>query len=247
MDPFSPDQSRNVRPSRLLAGASADCTWLRRSARSQYSSSRASDFTATCATASTSATLSYTARSPRPQPLPLPHRPLVAPPHSPATDSVPSASSLPLPSGVVSVTGLTPLLAFLWANAATLPPEFRVGLAIFYCAPTALSSGVALVREARFFFRCPLLTAPASHSLPNARRPCSLLRARSRRRRIKQQPRPRLPTLTGLAVPPSPPSQAAGNAGLALLLSLLSNLIVRSRPPARRPPCLRVPSCPAAP
>lgn len=35
----------------------------------------------------------------------------------------------------------------MWANADGLAPEFRVGLALFYCVPTPLSSAVAIARE----------------------------------------------------------------------------------------------------
>eukprot|EP00242_Pyramimonas_sp_CCMP2087_P003011 CAMPEP_0198228728 /NCGR_PEP_ID=MMETSP1445-20131203/113750_1 /TAXON_ID=36898 /ORGANISM="Pyramimonas sp., Strain CCMP2087" /LENGTH=413 /DNA_ID=CAMNT_0043909147 /DNA_START=295 /DNA_END=1536 /DNA_ORIENTATION=- len=51
--------------------------------------------------------------------------------------------------GFVAILGLTPLVGFLPLEIPFQPKEFRVGLAIFCCVPTTLTSGVTLATQAK--------------------------------------------------------------------------------------------------
>jgi len=51
--------------------------------------------------------------------------------------------------GVVSILLLTPIIGALIAVRLPLEPAFQIGLALFCCMPTTLSSGIALTGQAR--------------------------------------------------------------------------------------------------
>ncbi|SVE15819.1 uncharacterized protein METZ01_LOCUS468673, partial [marine metagenome] len=51
--------------------------------------------------------------------------------------------------GVLSILFVTPLLGALIAGQAPVDANFRLGLALFCCMPTTLSSGIALTNQAR--------------------------------------------------------------------------------------------------
>lgn len=56
--------------------------------------------------------------------------------------------------GITSILLITPLIALAVLRLPLQPPELALGLAVFCCMPTALSSGVALttVRGGGFMY-----------------------------------------------------------------------------------------------
>ena len=51
--------------------------------------------------------------------------------------------------GTVAILGITPVIGAWLAFQLPLAPEFQMGLALFCCMPTTLSSGIALTGQAR--------------------------------------------------------------------------------------------------
>ena len=51
--------------------------------------------------------------------------------------------------GLVAILLITPLLGFLSQKIPFEPKEFRVGLTLFICMPTTLTSGVTMVTSVR--------------------------------------------------------------------------------------------------
>ena len=51
--------------------------------------------------------------------------------------------------GSVSILFITPVVGALLAFQTPLAPSFQIGLALFFCMPTTLSSGIALTHQAR--------------------------------------------------------------------------------------------------
>ncbi len=51
--------------------------------------------------------------------------------------------------GVLSILFLTPMIGGLFAFRVPMDPAFQLGLALFVCMPTTLSSGIALTTQAR--------------------------------------------------------------------------------------------------
>ena len=51
--------------------------------------------------------------------------------------------------GSLSILFITPVLGALLAFQTPLAPSFQIGLALFFCMPTTLSSGIALTHQAR--------------------------------------------------------------------------------------------------
>jgi sodium/bile acid cotransporter 7 len=67
--------------------------------------------------------------------------------------------------GCFSVLFLTPLIAILLIFHLPLDPEFQVGLALFCCMPTTLSSGIALTTQARGNMALALLLTVLTNTL----------------------------------------------------------------------------------
>ena len=51
--------------------------------------------------------------------------------------------------GSLSILFITPVIGALLAFQTPLEPSFQIGLALFFCMPTTLSSGIALTHQAR--------------------------------------------------------------------------------------------------
>lgn len=51
--------------------------------------------------------------------------------------------------GSLSILFITPVLGSMLAFQTPLAPSFQIGLALFFCMPTTLSSGIALTHQAR--------------------------------------------------------------------------------------------------
>ncbi|MDP7449277.1 MAG: bile acid:sodium symporter, partial [Candidatus Latescibacteria bacterium] len=51
--------------------------------------------------------------------------------------------------GVLSILFVTPVVGGLFAYRVPMDPAFQLGLALFVCMPTTLSSGIALTTQAR--------------------------------------------------------------------------------------------------
>ncbi len=67
--------------------------------------------------------------------------------------------------GCFSILFLTPLVGILVIFRLPLDPEFQVGLALFCCVPTTLSSGIALTTQARGNMALALLLTVLTNTL----------------------------------------------------------------------------------
>lgn len=67
--------------------------------------------------------------------------------------------------GVVFILGITPLAALVVLELPLEPREFMLGLAVFACMPTTLSSGVLLTRQAKGNFALALLLTVTTNLL----------------------------------------------------------------------------------
>ena len=52
---------------------------------------------------------------------------------------------------MVAILAITPMAGFLVMEIPFQPKEFRVGLSLFCCVPTTLTSGVTLASQVRIF------------------------------------------------------------------------------------------------
>jgi hypothetical protein len=75
---------------------------------------------------------------------------------TPPVAAVPS-----LAYGLVAILLITPLIGFLTLQIPFSPREFRIGLTLFACMPTTLTSGVTMVGLVRTLSR-PTASTPSS-------------------------------------------------------------------------------------
>ncbi|KAF8055941.1 MST4 [Scenedesmus sp. PABB004] len=108
--------------------------------------------------------------------------------------------------GLVSIVGITPLLGFAVRRLPLAPAEYVAGLTIFTVVPTTLGVGISLATSAK--------ARGAARRRPSPRR----------RRRAPPRPAP-CPPPPYYPRSPSARARAQGNVGLAIFLTVASNVI----------------------